>query len=184
MKGQATTEVADKDAATHKEYLGRFEDVVRQHQSMVFSLACYFLHDPAVAEELAQDVFLQLFRELGSIQSPAHLVFWLRKVTCHRCIDHARGQNNWPQVGLDQIAEPMGDGNHSDPLLSRTLRRLVASLPEKARMVVILRFQEELEYEEIAEVMGIPLNTVKSVLKRSLRFLHGKLERAMKGVNV
>ncbi|MGH9430089.1 MAG: RNA polymerase sigma factor [Terriglobia bacterium] len=184
MKSQAAAAEAGSDADLGREGLGTFEQVVREHRSMVFSLACYFLHDAAVAEELAQDVFLKLFLGLRSIQSAEHLVCWLRRVTYHRCIDYARGENKRQWVALDEIAEPWGSGNHPDPLLSRTLQRLVASLPDKARMAVILRFQEDLDYEEIAEVMEIPLNTVKSVLKRSLRLLHGKLERAMKGVNI
>ena len=64
-----------------------FAELVREHQSMVFSLARRILRNTATAEESAQEVFLELYRNLGGIQSPAHLVFWLRKVTTHRCID-------------------------------------------------------------------------------------------------
>jgi len=59
--------------------------------------------------------------------------------------------------------------------LDRRLRGTVASLPPKARIVVILRYQEELELEEIARVLGWPLNTVKSQLQRSLKMLKTKL---------
>jgi DNA-directed RNA polymerase specialized sigma24 family protein len=57
-----------------------FESIVREFQGMVFSLAYHFLHDRALAEDMAQEVFLHLFRNLRSIQSPEHLKFWLRKV--------------------------------------------------------------------------------------------------------
>ena len=52
-----------------------FAEIVRQHQAMVFSLAYHFLHDRGVAEELAQEVFLELHRHFGTIESPRHLVF-------------------------------------------------------------------------------------------------------------
>jgi len=62
-------------------------------------------------------------------------------------------------------------------------RRLIARLPERSRMIVILRFQEDLDPAEIAEVLGIPLGTVKSNLHRSLAVLRGKLQREGKGVS-
>ncbi len=71
-----------------------------------------------------------------------------------------------------------------DHLLWQRLRRLVASLPEKARIVVILRYQEELELHEISDILGIPINTVKSSLQRSLGFLREKLARCVGGVRV
>ncbi|HEV2350351.1 MAG TPA: RNA polymerase sigma factor [Terriglobia bacterium] len=156
---------------------GAFESIVREHQGMVFSLAYHFLHDRALAEDMAQEVFLHLFRNLRSIQSPEHLMFWLRKVASHRCIDHLRGQQ--PQTNMDDLPEPAGPTREHDPLLEERLRRLVASLPERARLAVILRYQEELEYHEIAEVMEMPINTVKSNLQRALAVLRGKLARCM-----
>ena len=94
-----------------------------------------FLRDPAAAEEVAQDVFLELHKRLGTLTSPEHVTFWLRKVTSHRCIDYAR-RRRWAQVSLDEVPEMRGDTATADPLLARSLGRLVASLPETARMVV------------------------------------------------
>ncbi|MGO9268943.1 MAG: RNA polymerase sigma factor [Terriglobia bacterium] len=155
-----------------------FGDLVREHQAMVFSLALHFLRNRALAEEVAQEVFLDLYQNLGSIRSATHLKFWLRKVACHRSIDYGRRQR--PHLSLEDVPEPsgpIGRDSPSDLLLARTLQGLVASLPRKARMVVVLRFQEELEYHEIAEVMEIPINSVKSCLQRSLAILREKLNR-------
>ncbi len=154
-----------------------FASLVREHQGMVFSLAYHFLHDRALAEDVAQEVFLHLYQNLRSIQSSSHLKFWLRKVASHRCIDQTRGRH--PQVSMEEIPEPVGPTPASDPLLSQRLQRLVASLPDRARLVVILRFQEELEYHEIAEVLEMPINTVKSNLQRALEVLRGKLSRCL-----
>jgi RNA polymerase sigma-70 factor (ECF subfamily) len=154
-----------------------FEIIVREYQGTVFSLAYHFLHDPAAAEDIAQEVFLHLFRNLRSMQSAAHMKFWLRKVASHRCIDHLRGRQ--PQADMDELPEPAGSAAQRDPLLEERLRRMVASLPDRARMVVILRYQEELEYHEIAEMLEMPINTVKSNLQRALAVLRGKLARCM-----
>src|SRR5258706_581973 len=72
-----------------------FGALIREHQDMVFSIAWNFLHDRGRAEEIAQEVFLQLYRTLGEIETPAHLTFWLRRVTANRCIDESR-RSGWP----------------------------------------------------------------------------------------
>lgn len=144
---------------------------------MVFSIAYHFLHDRSLAEEAAQDVFLRLYRNLASIKSPKHLIFWLRKVACRRALDEVRKLPKAPPASLEDVAEPATDPSDPDPLLSRGLRRLVASLPEDARAVIILRYQEELDLAEIARILDLPLNTVKSRLERSLGVLREKLHR-------
>jgi RNA polymerase sigma-70 factor (ECF subfamily) len=157
---------------------GDFAQIVRQHQAMVFSLALHFLRDRQAAEEVAQDVFLQLHRNLGTLKSPDHVTFWLRKVTSHRCIDYTR-RRKWAPVSLELVPELREAGSRGDPLLARRLRQMVASLPEKARMVVILRYQEDLTPLEIADVLAMPLATVKSHLQRSLALLREKVTRAI-----
>lgn len=156
-----------------------FAALVRQHQSAVFGLAWNFLHDEGAAEELAQEVFLELHRALPALTSSAHVTNWLRRVTTNRCIDYSRYRRARPQVPLDEAHEPVapcvGD---DDPLLSERLRKLTAALPERARAVVLLRYQEDLEPTEIAEALGMPLNTVKSHLQRSLAMLREKLSRS------
>ena len=150
---------------------------MRAHQSMVFSLAYHFLHDRESAEEVAQEVFLSLHRNLGAIQSPAHAGFWLRKVTVQRAFDEGRRRKRRPQVALEDIVEPAASVERGDPLLGETLRRLVATLADAPRMVMILRYQEDLDPMEISEMMEIPLATVKSHLQRSLALLREKLAR-------
>ncbi|HTY64336.1 MAG TPA: RNA polymerase sigma factor [Acidobacteriota bacterium] len=154
-----------------------FAEMVHAHQSRVFSIAYHFLHDRALAEEVAQDVFLQLHRALPSLKSEAHITAWLCKVTSHRCIDYARRRRQ--DLELDSIAEPATRTPPGDPLMARRLQRVVASLPPKARIVIVLRYQEDLEPEEIARVLGWRLNTVKSQLQRSLSILRDKLGRAL-----
>ena len=154
-----------------------FSDLVKAHQSMVFSLAYHFLHDRDTAEEVAQEVFLSLQRNLERIQSPEHAGFWLKKVTVQRSIDEARRRKRRPQVALELVAEPRVSASPGDPLLSDVLRRLIASLPETPRAVMVLRYQEDLDPAEIADILEMPLGTVKSHLQRSLALLREKLER-------
>jgi RNA polymerase sigma-70 factor (ECF subfamily) len=160
-----------------------FEQIVREHASMVFSIACHCLRDQAVAEELSQEVFLELFRHMADIESPAHLTFWLRKVATNRAIDYSRRKEQRNR-SLEELPEPAVHPSVRDPLLSGALEKLVRSLPETPRAIVTLRYQEDMPLAEIAAALEIPLNTVKSHLQRALLMLRQKLERRLGEVNV
>jgi RNA polymerase sigma-70 factor, ECF subfamily len=154
-----------------------FTVLLRENQAMVFSVCWHFLRDRSLAEEVAQEVFLALHRNLSSIESGAHATNWLRKVAVQRAIDEGRRRRRHPQIALAEVAEPSIAAAGGDPLLGETLRKLIASLPEAPRMVMILRFQEDLDPAEIAGIMTMPVATVKSHLQRSLCLLRTKLAR-------
>jgi RNA polymerase sigma-70 factor (ECF subfamily) len=151
-----------------------FEAIVREHQRMVFSLAYHYTGNAATAEDLAQDVFFELSRGLARLESPEHLVFWLRRVTTNRCIDWLR---RTPPVEQRRESLPERAAAHefTDVLLEARLRTLIAELPDHARAVMVLRYQEDLDPSEIAEVLEMPLNTVKSHLRRSVDTMRARL---------
>lgn len=144
---------------------------------MVYSIAWNYLHDRTLAEEVAQDVFLQLYRDLGQLEDGGHVKHWLRRVTAHRSIDQVRARRVRAQVALEEAPPLAARVREQDPLMSRLLRRLVASLPEQARMIIVLRYQEEMDAGEIAEVLGIPVRTVRTRLHRALNLLRAKAAR-------
>ena len=153
-----------------------FAQIVQEHQNLVFSIARNSLGATALAEEIAQDIFLDLFRNLRKIESPKHLVAWLRRATVNRCIDHSRKMSTRTEVPLTDGVHPSSDGKTADTFLSESLRRHVAALPDWQRAVVVLRYQEDMDLGEIAEVLAIPLNTVKSRLHRGIESLRQLLQ--------
>jgi RNA polymerase sigma-70 factor (ECF subfamily) len=142
-----------------------FEQLVDEHQSMVFSLAWRMTGDRGLAEEIAQDVFLELDRHLGRIESQDHACFWLRRAAMSRSADALRRRK---VRGMDLWVE-----DHSSPLGAR-LEQLLATLPEPQRAALVLRYQEDLTPEEIAATLEAPLATVKSHLQRGLKLLRAK----------
>jgi RNA polymerase sigma-70 factor (ECF subfamily) len=153
----------------------QFAAIVERHKGMVFSVGYHFFGDRALAEDLAQEVFLGLFRSLDRIQSDAHLAHWLRQAVTRKCIDQARWGRNHGTQSLDRIPEPSASAEAPDPFLSQAVRNRVLALPEKMRLMIILRFQEEMELSEIGETLSVPVNTVKSTLHRALGLLRDKL---------
>lgn len=154
-----------------------FAEIVTEYQGMVFSIGWHYLQDRSLAEDVAQEVFLELYQKLATIESRAHLTFWLRRVAVHRAIDQGRKQKNRRESDFENLPEPAVEAKRSDPMLLGRLRDTVGTLPEKQRMVVVLRYEEDLGPAEIAEVMDMPVNTVKSTLHRTLEELRKKMTR-------
>jgi RNA polymerase sigma-70 factor (ECF subfamily) len=159
-----------------------FRELMLEHQSMVFSIALRILGDRARAEEIAQDVFLELYEKLAELDDGNHVLYWLRRVTVNRSIDVVRRNQRRPEVSIDEddFPELAIDADPGDPLLSRQLQQLVASLPTAPRTVLVLRYQEDLTPEEIGQLLSMPIATVKSHLQRTLRLLREKAARVLK----
>jgi RNA polymerase sigma-70 factor (ECF subfamily) len=157
-----------------------------EHQSMVFSIALRILGDRFLAEETAQDVFLELHAKLDELASDDHVLHWLRRTTVHRSIDRIRQRDRRHEVVTDpadfrdlNLPELAVDASPGDPLLSRQLRQLVASLPVIQRTVIALRYQEDMSVDDIAGALSMPVDTVKSHLRRTLLLLREKLTRVL-----
>lgn len=178
MTNTLAQEAVIREATAEDERALAFESAVREHQAMVFSVAYHFLEDRAAAEELAQEVFLELYRHWNEITSRDHRRHWLRKVTSRRCIDQARRRKVRNHVSLEDAPEPFTLMPATDPLLKRYIEQLLGKLAETPRMIVILRYQEGLEPAEIADLLEMPVATVKSHLQRSLALLRRKLSFA------
>jgi len=172
---------------------GAFAHLMRAHQRSVYGLALRALGNQMEAEEVAQDVFLQLHLGLDRIESSHHLTFWLRRTVSHRVIDRLRRRSRNLEVlvldgressalerhpashdgdlagGEIHGADPAAaDTSDLDSLLVKRLEERVAELPAVPRLVVALRYQEDLDPGEIARLLDLPVNTVKSHLRRSL----------------
>jgi len=154
-----------------------FESAVHEHQGMVYSIAFNFFHNSAIAEEVAQEVFLQLYERRQGVEIGTHCVAWLRRSAVHRCIDTLRRASFQHEVQVDQFPDIPVDVPETDPLLQEGLRRLIASLPEKPRSVLVLRFGEDMDVKEIGEMLQMPVSTVWSHLQRATAMIREKAAR-------
>ena len=116
-----------------------FANLVRLHQSSVYSIGYRMLGRRDAAEDLAQDVFLQLYRKLESIETLEHLGFWLRRVAANLAIDRLR-HSAWSTPLNDDMPEPVAPQADDDPLMTRALAGLLGELAPAARAVMVLRY--------------------------------------------
>jgi RNA polymerase sigma-70 factor (ECF subfamily) len=148
----------------------QFRGLVELHQRMVFGIAVRLLGERGEAEEVAQDVFLELYDALGRLESADHAKFWLRR----------RGHR--PELLADEwdgerhdCVEELGDRE-----VANRLEEMVRTLPEPYRTAVVLRYADEATPDEIAAILGRPVATVKSHLQRGLTMLRQKADVMMK----
>ena len=154
-----------------------WEDLVRVHTRRVYSICYRFTGSQAEAEDLTQEVFLRLFRSLGSFRvGEGSFTVWLARLTRNLLIDHYRRTRMEratdaldPQLPL--LEEKAAMSARADGLLagreaSEVLQSALARLSPEVRETVILRDLEELEYREIAQTLNVPEGTVKSRLNR------------------
>jgi RNA polymerase sigma-70 factor (ECF subfamily) len=154
-----------------------FRNLVSTHSSMVYSVALRLVGDPGLAEEIAQDVFLELHSWLPRLDGPDHVRHWLRRVATHRSMDALRRRKVRPEGQSeewdDKYDRPAATGA-DDSSMTVAMERMLLSLPESQRTALVLRYGEDLSPEEIATTTGEPVATVKSHLQRGLQLLRRK----------
>ena len=160
-----------------------FEEMVRTYQHRVFGVALRMLGNGAEAEEIAQETFLRAHRGIADFRGDAKLSTWLYAIASRLCLNRlGTGERRLGRQGEQTLLRLPQTGAGPDAALEQreleaALHRAITELPEDRRIVVVLRDLEGLAYEEIAQVLGLELNTVRSRLHRARADLKGKLER-------
>jgi RNA polymerase sigma factor (sigma-70 family) len=160
--------------------------IVRQYWRKVFNVAYKFVGKHDEAEDLAQDIFLKIFKSLDTFDRRANFQTWLISVSRNLCIDHYRSVRKERETidrGVDaaDLAPASPDAGPIAALEQRDrvvlLRQAMAALPETLRTAVLLRDIQELSYQEIADKLRLPEGTVKSRINRGRTELARQIRR-------
>jgi len=152
-----------------------WESIVQQYRRKVFNVAYKFVGRHEEAEDLTQDIFIKIFKSLGTFDRRANFQTWLISVSRNLCIDHYRSVRQERQAidrqidpnELSPVARepgPIAAIEQQDRVL--LLREALAALPESLRKAVLMRDIQELTYQEIADKLHLPEGTVKSRINR------------------
>src|SRR5919206_4812917 len=159
--------------------------LVQSQQTYVYSIAMSLMHNPADAADMTQEAFVRLLRSLGTYRAETKFTTWLYRLVTNICLDGLRRRGR----PVDSLDEPVGSASGEDgqspgerladadrwthPEEEIELRESAAEvrealqrLPAAQRLALTLHYFEDMRYEDIAEVMGVPLNTVKSHIRR------------------
>lgn len=160
-------------------------ELVQGQQTYVYSIAMSLMHNPADAADMTQEAFIRLLRSLGTYRAETKFTTWLYRLVTNICLDGLRRRGR----PVESIDEPMSSRSGEDtPSVGERLadsdrwtqpeeevqlresanevRGALQQLPPAQRLALTLHYFEDLRYEDIAEVMGLPLNTVKSHIRR------------------
>jgi RNA polymerase sigma-70 factor (ECF subfamily) len=163
-----------------------FAVLVRLHQRQVYTLALRMLRDAEEASEATQEVFFAAWQALRGYRGDARFATWLYRIAYNHCLRVAEQRRKQAAMRADLAAEsaltqtPAGalSAHHAldaEREMRETVRGEIANLPPKYRLVVVLRHLQDLSYEEIAEVMRVPIGTVKTHLFRARAMLKERL---------
>ncbi|GAA2780863.1 sigma-70 family RNA polymerase sigma factor [Crossiella cryophila] len=158
-----------------------FDDLVRRHTTRMYRIALRIVGDPAEAEDVVQDAWVSAWRGLAKFRGEAAPTTWLFRVVTNTALAHLRRRQ--PTVPLDGTAEPVMTDVAADPERAALrneqtdlVLRAIATLEPSQRVPLVLRELEELSYEEVAEVLDVPVPTLRSRLYRARVALLAKLE--------
>jgi RNA polymerase sigma-70 factor (ECF subfamily) len=165
-----------------------FGAIMRMYHARTFRLALAIVHHEADARDICQEVWLTVWKQLGSFRGDSRFTTWLHPIVTRRSLDHLRKRRRWfdrflpfgsdddsvasvPEPASDENARDHAEGNET---IAR-VRAALATLPPKHRAVLALREMEGLSYEEIAQATGVPTGTVMSRLFHARHLLAEKL---------
>lgn len=161
-----------------------FEDLVAAYEKNVYNLALRMTGNPEDAEDMAQEAFLKAYNSLSAFRGDSKFSVWLYRIVSNVCLDYLRKKNKRGTVSLS-VEDDDGEDTQLDlPDLSQSpeevlekkltreaVQRGLAALPPDARQILLLREVQGLSYDEIGEVLGLEIGTVKSRIFRARKKL-------------
>lgn len=170
-----------------------FSVLVQRYQRQIYSLTYRLTNDPEDARDLAQEVFIHIYKVLGKYDQGRKFFSWMYKVATNVCYNSLRRGRQEHAVALEKVIEfapYMGDNtNQPEEYYERRetqalVRQAVAELPDKYRLPLVLRYLEDLSYREIAEFMDLPVTTIETRLYRGKALLQKRLHILGEGGSV
>jgi RNA polymerase sigma-70 factor (ECF subfamily) len=169
-----------------------FQALIEAHQSRVVGAVAKMLGDEMDAEDIAQQVFIRVWKSAGRYRPTAKFTTWLFKITRNLVFNELRRRKRHPVTPLqaeeeERFFQPADNGGMSpdesllDLELNDAVQMAIDALPETQRMAIVLRRYEEMPYEEIGHVLGLSVPAVKSVLFRARAELRERLRKYMEG---
>jgi RNA polymerase sigma-70 factor (ECF subfamily) len=166
-----------------------YRQLIERYQPRIYSLAVRMVGQAQDAEDVTQETFVRMFRAIDRYDPARPFAAWLFTIASRLCIDHIRRRRSRPislvqrETGSqdEHLIEVEDTGLKPDEIVSRAeeeqrAHTLVDSLPPHYRIVVMLRHQQDLSYEEISQVLHLPLGTVKARIHRARALLKERLE--------
>lgn len=157
--------------------LDAFGELVRRHQDFVYGAALRIVRNPAMAQDLAQDAFVRAHRALGGFRGQAAVRSWLYRIVTNLALNAVQRRREYPTDAMPERPtrrDPAVDTEVS--ALRHELEEAIVELPDKLKEPLVLREFEGMSYQAIADVLDLPINTVRTRILRARRSLQDRME--------
>ncbi|MCK5233050.1 MAG: sigma-70 family RNA polymerase sigma factor [Desulfobulbaceae bacterium] len=185
-KEKLRQETAELVKALRKGDSQPFNRLVMLYQTGIYNLALNYLKVPEEAKDITQDIFITAYRSLSMLRDDSKFSAWLYQIAVNHCrnrLKKLQRRGFFTSRSLDNPEQPIYLSNDDSPERqieqkdrTRIVRKAIAAMPEAEKEVLIMRDLQEMTYEEISEVLGVPLGTVKSKLNRARNALKNKIK--------
>jgi RNA polymerase sigma-70 factor, ECF subfamily len=165
-----------------------FGELAERWRRKIFSFVCRYVGNAEEAEDLTQDTFTKAFQNLDRLADPARFSSWLYKIALNECRMRFRKKKNVSHVsladeddaeGIDIVDGVTPEHHLRDKEVGLVLRTALQALPEEQREVILMKEYQNLKFQEISEIMNVPLSTVKSRMYLGLKTLRRMMENRL-----
>ena len=190
------TRALEQESDAQEAMLGKdFEDIVAENEGKIFNTIYSFTGNYEDALDLTQETFISAYRHIDKFRQESNIYTWLYRIAINLCKKHYNRKKKQDSVFTSSLDDPetlQHFGRRASEYRSATeileldeeqsmIRREIACLSKQHRAVIILKYMQDLSYEEVADVLGCSVGTVKSRLSRAKEKLKQRLERAVEG---
>lgn len=167
-----------------------FDQLVSRYQKKVTHLVYRYVNNSDTALDLVQDIFFKVFRNLSNFKGQSKFTSWMFRIAVNESVDHLRRQKVRKEHSLDHFREhgfdvpDLHDSSNLEAQLEnaetkKRIRIVLDSLPENQKSIVVMKIYQDMKFDEIAEILSVPVSTVKSRLYKAFNNLGGLLRRQM-----
>lgn len=157
--------------------LDAFGELIRRHQDFVYGAALRIVRNPVLAQDIAQEAFVRAHRALPGFRGQAQVRSWLYRISTNLALNAVQRRKEYPAETIpDRPAQYDPASDAVNQALREDLEEAIAELPDKLREPLVLREFDGLSYQEIADRLDLPLNTVRTRILRARRTLRERME--------
>ena len=157
--------------------------LVEKYKNLVWHMVLRMVHQQEDAEDLCQEIFLRVFREVGKFRGEAKLSTWIGSIAYNLCVSYLRKKGKCTEIPIDEHENLLGDRQAAESAdgafdknnMKQLVHKIIEGLPVQHRIVITLFYLEEMSYKEIEEITGMPDGTIKSYLNRGRQAIRDRL---------
>ena len=153
------------------------DEIVEKYKNPLFAFILRIINNHTDAEDIFQETWLRVIRYIRNFRGESKFSTWLFQIALNLCRDTERKKKRWFSIPLEDYEDTLISKNGIDPdqlMKAQQVRKIVAELPVKMREVIVLRYFHDLHDQEISEIVGCPIGTVKSRCYRAYEIIRNK----------